>query len=135
MRAIGWRMWFGTCLLLLAPSTIRAESRPDLTSPKKAATAFALGLQAGDIDQVRASSTGADSDYKLMQKVASTMASVHKLHDAAVSRFGIENAKKLETGVTDNGDVAGRLKQAMKNWRGIRPQSWKRESRRQTQFI
>lgn len=105
MRAICRRGWLAACLLLISASAIRAESKPDLTSPKKAATAFAVGLQAGDFNQVKASSIGDESDYKLMQTVASTMSSVHKLHEAAVSRFGVENAKKLETGVSDNNDI------------------------------
>ena len=97
------------CLTLLSNSFVRAESKPDLSSPKKAATAFAVGLQAGDFDQVKASSLGDDGDYKLMQTVASTMSAVHRLHDAAAARFGAENAKKLETGVNENNDVARQI--------------------------
>ena len=109
MHLIYARRLLTLCFLLAMTTRVTADSRPDLSSPKKAATAFAIGLQAGDLEQVKASSIGEASDYKLMQTVTSTMSSVHKLHEAAVSRFGPDEAKKLSTGVSDNGDVARQI--------------------------
>ena len=106
MRAISWRQWFTICFMLLATSFAGAQSKPDLSSPKKATASFALGLQSGNLDQVKASSIGDDGDYKLMQSVTSTMSAVRKLHDAAVARFGPEDAKKLAAGISDNVDIA-----------------------------
>jgi len=91
--------------MLVATSWTGAQSKPDLSSPKKATVAFAEGLQSGNLDQVKASSIGDDSDYKLMQTVTSTMSAVRKLHDAAVARFGPDDAKKLAAGISDNTDI------------------------------
>jgi hypothetical protein len=106
MRAICRRGLLAACFVLMSASFVRADSKPDLSSPKKAAAAFALALQAGDLDTVKASSIGDADDYKLMQSVTSAMAAVHQLHQAAVTKFGAEEAKKLATGETDNANVA-----------------------------
>jgi hypothetical protein len=112
MYEICRRRWLTICFLLAATSWATAQSNPDLSSPKKATIAFAMGLQSGNLDQVKASSIGDESDYKLMQTVTSTMSSVHKLEDAAVARFGREEGKKLGAGVNDNSDIARQVEES-----------------------
>jgi hypothetical protein len=81
-----------------------AGAAPDLSTPKKAATAFALALQKGDFDTIRAVTTGQDADYKLIQSIATMTAAANKLHDAAVAKFG-EDGKKIDLTTGDPQDI------------------------------
>jgi len=74
-------------------------ANPDLASPKKAATAFALALQKGDFATVRSVTTGQESDYKLMQSVATMTEAANKVQNALVSKFG-EEGKKIGAGIS-----------------------------------
>jgi hypothetical protein len=96
----------GSALMILAlavsaPIAFAVDSTPDLSSPKKAAAAFALALQKGDFATVQNVTTGSPADYKIMQTLTSMLAASGKLHDAAVARFGPDEAAKIATGSGD----------------------------------
>jgi hypothetical protein len=112
MRVISWQPWLTLCFMLAATPWAGAQGTVDLSSPKKATTAFAIALQSGDLDQVKASSIGDDSDYKLMETVTSTMTALRRLQDAAVTRFGPEDAKKLGAGVNNNTQITRQVEGA-----------------------
>lgn len=78
---------------LIVSSTVcstlaRAEEKPDLSTPKKAATAFARAVQRGDMAAVRTVSIGEEEDYKIIESLAHLIDAGGKLQDAAVAKFG-----------------------------------------------
>jgi hypothetical protein len=95
----------------------RAADAPDLSTPKKAAIMFAKGVESGDMEAVKASSIGSDSDYKLVELIISYMAANKELRAAAIEKFGEDGkqisedlsniSKKMEEGVEKiDGDSA-----------------------------
>ena len=102
MRA-GQRFIWVWCVLGLAVPFI-AGAGPDLSTPKKAATAFALSLQKGDFDTIRAVTTGQEADYKLIQSIVAMTAAANKLHDAAMAKFG-EEGRKMDLTTGDPQDI------------------------------
>ena len=103
MRAGGYRLVLGLCVLGLAAVRV-AGATPDLSTPKKAATAFALALQKGDFETIRAVTTGQEADYKLIQTIAAMTSAANRLHDAAMSKFG-EDGKKIAISTGDPKDI------------------------------
>jgi hypothetical protein len=92
--------------------TLAADSQPDLSSPKKAATAFALALQKGDFAALKNVTTGAAEDYSLMQSITGMTAAANKLHDAIVTRFGAEEGKKIPIGTGDPADIPRQIEES-----------------------
>ena len=103
MRAVHHKFMWVLCIFGLPASWAIAAS-PDLSTPKKAATAFALALQKGDFDTIRAVTTGQDADYKVMQSVAAMTSAANRLHDACVAKFG-EDGKKIALSTGDPQDI------------------------------
>lgn len=73
---------------MLCSTLARAEEKPDLSTPKKAATAFARAVQRGDMAAVKAVSIGEDEDYKIIESLSHLIDAGGKLQDAAVAKFG-----------------------------------------------
>jgi hypothetical protein len=92
MRAVHQKFVWVACVLGLAVSGA-GGANADLSTPKKAATAFALALQRGDFGAVKSVTTGSESDYKLMETLSAMTAASNKVHDAAISKFGEEGRK------------------------------------------
>ena len=103
MRAVHHKFVWVLCVFGLSASWAAAAS-PDLSTPKKAATAFALALQKGDFDTIRAVTTGQDADYKLIQPIAAMTSAANRLHDACVAKFG-EDGKKIALSTGDPQDI------------------------------
>jgi hypothetical protein len=99
------------CGFALAATVLAADARPDLSSPKKAATAFALALQKGDFAALKSATTGTDADYKLMQTITAMTAAANKLHDAAVSRFG-QDGNKIAVATGNPGDIPRQIEES-----------------------
>ncbi|HEY8747388.1 MAG TPA: hypothetical protein VIM11_05405 [Tepidisphaeraceae bacterium] len=103
---------FLIAIVLWAHSSLFADAQPDLSSPKKAATAFALALQKGDFAALKGVTTGGADDYKLMQSVTGMTAAANKLHDAIVSRFGAEEGKKIPLTTGEPGDIPRQIEES-----------------------
>lgn len=73
---------------MLGSTLARADESPDLSTPKKAATAFAKAVQRGDMAAVKAVSIGEDEDYKIIESLSHLIDAGGKLQDAAVAKFG-----------------------------------------------
>src|ERR1700709_839783 len=95
MRSQFLRRFLFLFSIALWAGPVLADAQPDLSSPKKAATAFAIALQKGDFTTLKSVTTGGADDYRLMQTVTGMTAAANKLHEAIVTRFGVEEAKKL----------------------------------------
>lgn len=91
-------------LVILAVGQVKADSKSDLSTPKQAATAFALGLQHGDLAAIKDSTIGAPEDYQLINTMARMVGAANKLRDAAVARFGPEEGKKIAASTVSNND-------------------------------
>jgi hypothetical protein len=102
MRIVHHKFVWVLCVFGLSASW--AAANPDLSTPKKAATAFALALQKGDFDTIRAVTTGQDADYKLIQTIATMTSAANRLHDACVAKFG-EEGKKIALSTGDPQDI------------------------------
>ena len=85
-------------LVVSCPALLRAAEKPDLSSPRKAATSFANALESGDADALKATSLGSEEDYKLMDSLSGIMKSGKKLQDAASEKFGVDEGKKVAAG-------------------------------------
>ena len=88
------------CLALAAaaraePTTATAPTTPDLSTPKKAALAFAKAVAAGDPDGIKATSTGGDNDYTIIKAVSDLFVSIRQLQNATTKKFGAEAGKKI----------------------------------------
>jgi len=80
---------------LIAPPT-RAADAPDLSTPRKAAIAFAKGVESGDMTAVKATAIGTDSDYKLVESIMGLIGANKELRAAAIEKFG-EDGKQIST--------------------------------------
>jgi hypothetical protein len=67
----------------------------DLSTPKKAASTFAKGIEANDQKAVRAASTGGEEDYALFEILAGVVTANADLQKAATEKFGAEEGKKI----------------------------------------
>lgn len=86
---------FACLVLALAAGVGRAaDARPDLSTPKKAAMAFATALAAGDEQAMRAASTGTDEDFKGLLVLSETLRAMKRFQTAAVKKFG-DDAKAI----------------------------------------
>ncbi|HSI32978.1 MAG: hypothetical protein ACAI43_24535 [Phycisphaerae bacterium] len=75
--------------LLTGTLSSSAAARPDLSTPKSAALAFARALETGDEETVRATSTAsADADYAKMRNVSAVYMALARFHEAAAARYG-----------------------------------------------
>jgi len=81
--------------LIASPNLARAADHPDLSTPKKAATAFATGLQNGSMSEVKAAAIGSDQDMKLIESLAGFVHATKAVTDAGVARFGAEGGKNV----------------------------------------
>jgi len=77
---------FACLLAYSAPAG--AEDKPDLSTPKKSASAFAVAVQCGDMATVKAVSIGEEEDYKIIESLSHLLDAGHKLQEAAVAKFG-----------------------------------------------
>lgn len=82
MRVTGCMM-----VLALVSLTARAEE-PDLSTPSKAAVAFAKAVMAGDMAAVKSLSTGTEAEYAMAKTVSDMAVSMKKLEEASVKKFG-----------------------------------------------
>jgi hypothetical protein len=103
---------FMLALVVSATAAIAADSKPDLSSPKKAAAAFALALQKGDFATVQNVTTGSPDDYKIIQTVTNMLVASGKLRDVAVARFGPDEAAKIATGGGDPAAITRQIEES-----------------------
>lgn len=85
-------------LMVFGPQRAPGAS-PDLSTPKKAAVAFARQLEAGDLAATKDTSIGSEDDFKLVGVISGLIRSALSLKSAAVEKFG-EGGKQ----VVPNGD-------------------------------
>jgi hypothetical protein len=78
------------CLLSASPSNAGA----DLSTPKKAAAAFFKAVETGDMDAVKATSTGTDDDYAAIKSISGMLVGMSKVQAAMVKKYG-DDAKAL----------------------------------------
>ena len=71
--------------VLIAPIAARASAESDV---KDAAKAFATGLGSGDADQAKQNASSDPNTVAIIDGLAPIVAASHKLHDAAVDKFG-----------------------------------------------
>ena len=81
--------------LISCRGALAADGKPDLSTPRKTAPAFAMALQRGDLATLKTVAIGSPEDYRLMQSVTGMTAAAGQLNEAAVARFGAEEGKKL----------------------------------------
>jgi hypothetical protein len=74
-----------------AGSDAVANPKADLTTPKGAALAFGNSLLSGDVAAMRASSTGSDADYKMMETLQTMISAMKRLTEAAAIKYGKDN--------------------------------------------
>ena len=84
---------FGLCASL----AVSANAAPDLSTPKSAALAFANAVVAADGPGVRATASGTDEQFKLVDTIGTLVGSMKKLSDAATAKFGADNAISKST--------------------------------------
>ena len=101
MRAVHQKFVWVVCVFALTASWA-GGANADLSTARKAATAFSLALQKGDFETIRAVTTGQDADYKVIRGVAAMTEAANKVQDALVSKFG-EEGKKIAA-VISTGD-------------------------------
>jgi hypothetical protein len=77
--------WFAILLILAAPVTVCASDESDV---KDAAKSFATGLAKGDADQTKQYATSDANTVAIIDGLAPIVAASHRLHDAAVDKFG-----------------------------------------------
>ena len=87
----------------------RAADAPDLSTPKKAAIAFAKGVESGDMTVVKATAIGTDSQYKLVEAIIGLIGANKELRTAAVDKFG-EEGKQITN--DDLSNLSKQLEQA-----------------------
>lgn len=63
-------------------------SETDLSTPKKAAMAFAKALERGDVPAAKAASTGTEDDYRILPLISGLVGAARELRDAGAARFG-----------------------------------------------
>ena len=105
-------------VVMLAAWQVRADSTPDLSTPKQAATAFAVGLQHGDLAAIKDSTIGAPEDYQLINTMARMVGAANKLRDAAVARFGPEEGKKIAASTVSSNDPYKELSESSEKIEG-----------------
>ena len=91
-----------------APAKAAAAKPPDLSTPTKAASAFADALESGSVERLRAVTIAPPDYYEHFKQILATAAAVRKLEDAAVARFGKDGRgisaprTKLPSGVLED---------------------------------
>lgn len=65
-----------------------ATASPDLSTPKKAALAFARAIEAGDVAGAEAASTGSAEDVRILHLIADLVGAARQLRDAGMAKFG-----------------------------------------------
>jgi hypothetical protein len=60
----------------------------DLSTPKKAAAAFAKAVQEGDIDAMKSAATGTNEQLAAMKNVADLFGGIRRYEAAAIKKFG-----------------------------------------------
>src|SRR3954464_12993834 len=63
---------------------------PDLSTPKKAAVAFAKAVEQGDMEGAKAASIGTDEDYALVKVMSDFFRSFGRMQAAAQKAYGAE---------------------------------------------
>jgi hypothetical protein len=74
------------CLAFARGAT--AASTPDLSTPKKAAMAFAHAMETGDVATAEAASIGSAEDIRILHMIADLVTAARQLRDAGVEKFG-----------------------------------------------
>lgn len=82
----------------LVGSTSARGASPDLSTPKKAATEFARGLETGDMAVVKAASIGSADDLKVAEMIGDLIRSARALRKTAIERFGAAGGQVLPSG-------------------------------------
>ena len=77
-----------------AESTTRAGL--DLTTPKKAALAFAKALVAGDMETVKQTATGNPKEFSIVKSLGDMLQAMKRYEAAAVKKFGEEGKMSKE---------------------------------------
>ncbi|HEY2586047.1 MAG TPA: hypothetical protein VGI81_09830 [Tepidisphaeraceae bacterium] len=75
-------------VMCLAFAKGASTASPDLSTPKKAALAFARAIEAGDVAGAEAASTGSAEDVRILHLIANMVSAARQLRDAGVARFG-----------------------------------------------
>lgn len=88
-------------------SSSRAEG-PDLSTPKKAGAAFARALMAGDMDAVKLTATGSDSEFAIVKSMGDMALAMKRYEAAAIKKFGDEGKMSKD----DNKDLAAEVEAA-----------------------
>jgi hypothetical protein len=88
-------------VVVLCVVLIGGCNKNDLSTPKSAAKSFATALEAGDAEAAKAASTG---DPKMVEGMAKAAASMKRLRDAAVAKYG--DAGKSIAGDDNFSDMA-----------------------------
>jgi hypothetical protein len=84
-------------LIVLLSYRAHAEA-PDLSTPKKAAVAFAQDLESGDLAAARAASVGSEEDFKLIEIISGMVRSARDLRSSAIDKFGDEGKQAVPAG-------------------------------------
>ena len=84
------------CCLLVGSLNghVQAAEAPDLSTPRRAATAFVHGLDDGSADEAKLASIGSGDDYKILDTLIGFLNANRQLRTAAVARFG-EDGKRI----------------------------------------
>ncbi len=95
---------FGFVAAMVCAMTVSVSA--DQSTPKGAALAFGNALLAGDSKALRATATGTEDEYKIVDALGSMVGGMKKLSDAAAAKFGKDNP--ITAGAKDM-DIAAEL--------------------------
>jgi hypothetical protein len=76
-----------------------SAAAPDLSNPKSTAVSFAKAVQSNDMAAAKATSTGSDEQYKMVEAMGQMMSGFKNFQSAAVAKFG--DAGKSSQGPPD----------------------------------
>ena len=96
----------------LTPALLAAQDKPDLSSPKSAAKAFADAVMAGDAAKAKAICAGDEKQMKIVEAMVGLIGGIKKLEDAMIAKFGkeaVKSAGKSPVATEDMHDAIRRL--------------------------
>ena len=88
--------------IAFAPASSLAQDKPDLSSPKAAAKAFADAVTAGDVAKAKAYSTGNEKQVTILEAMVNLVGSMKKLEDAMIAKYGKEAVKSGKSPVSSD---------------------------------
>src|ERR1700679_2108760 len=85
---------FALSLVGMVTLPARAADAPDLSTPKKAAVAYARAIESGDLTAVKTTAIGTENDFSYIESIIGLIGANKELRAAAIEKFG-EDGKQI----------------------------------------